>query len=174
TCALPILARMTRSQIAPPSAQAELVVLTTDMGSSMPTLGEVPRRRRGTDPCVRRVCRGRAAAVCRRRSGPRVDRVVGRAGREDILLGVTTKSLSVTSSPVRALRSSLRLSVPLAVATAVLMATPAMADLPEAWETPETAGFLDHFILIAAVPVGVALVIALLTLLPSLARGEKL
>lgn len=97
-----------------------------------------------------------------------------RAGREDILFSVTTKSLSVTSSPVRALRSSLRLSVPLAVTTAVLMATPAMADLPEAWETPETAGFLDHFILIAAVPVGVALVIALLTLLPALARGEKL
>lgn len=100
--------------------------------------------------------------------------MAGRAGREDILLGVTTKSPSVTSSPVRALRSSLRLSVPLAVTTAVLMATPAMADLPEAWETPEAVGFLDHAIYILGLPVAVALVITLLVLVPSLARGEKL
>lgn len=100
--------------------------------------------------------------------------MVGCAAREDILARVTTKSPFVTSSPVRALRSSLRLSVPLAVTSAVLMAAPAMADLPEAWETPETVGFLEVLVLILVIPVAAALVIALLSLLPALARGEKL
>lgn len=87
---------------------------------------------------------------------------------------MTTKSPSVTSSPVRALRSSLRLSVPLAVTSAVLMAGPAMADLPEAWETPETASFMDHLLFILALPLAATVVITLMVLVPALARGEKL
>lgn len=80
----------------------------------------------------------------------------------------------MTTSPVRVLRSSLRLSVPLAVMSSVVLAAPAMADLPEAWETPESASFLDFLVLVLAIPVGVALVITLLAIAPALARGEKL
>ncbi|GGD16532.1 hypothetical protein [Nocardioides daphniae] len=87
---------------------------------------------------------------------------------------MTTKSSSVTTSPVRALRSSLRLSVPLTVIGSALLAAPAMADLPEAWETPESVGFMDFFLIVLVVPLVVALVITLLTVLPALARGEKL
>ena len=87
---------------------------------------------------------------------------------------MTKKSTSVTTGPVRFLRSSLRLSVPLAFVGVILLAAPALADLPEAWETPEEKGLLDILFFILVLPVGAALVIVLLTLLPSLARGEKL
>lgn len=84
------------------------------------------------------------------------------------------KSSSVTTSPVRALRSSLRLSVPLAVIGTAMLATPAMADLPEAWETPDEVGFLDIFLYIGVLPLAATLIITLLVLLPALARGESL
>lgn len=87
---------------------------------------------------------------------------------------MTTKSTSVTSSPVRVLRSSLRLFVPLAVMSSLTFAAPAMADLPEGWETPEAVGLGDFLILVLAIPLSIALVLALLTVLPALARGEKL
>ena len=80
----------------------------------------------------------------------------------------------MTTSPVRALRSSLRLSVPLAVIGTVLVAAPALADVPEAWQTPDEVGLLDILLLILVFPLGLALIITLLTLIPALARGEKL
>lgn len=95
-------------------------------------------------------------------------------GGEDILGLVTMKSTSVTTGPARFLRSSLRLSVPLAFIGTVLLAAPAMADLPEAWETPDEKGLLDILLFILVFPVAAAIVIALLSVLPALAKGEKL
>lgn len=87
---------------------------------------------------------------------------------------VTTKSSSVTASPARALRSSLRLSVPMAVIGSVLVAAPSMADTPAGWPEPTDGGsFLDHFLLIAVYPLAIALVIALIVYVPALLGKDK-
>ncbi|QCX26905.1 hypothetical protein [Nocardioides jishulii] len=87
---------------------------------------------------------------------------------------MTTKSTSVTTSPARALRSSLRLSVPLTVIGTALLAAPALALPPEGWDTPESVSFMDYFLLVLVFPLALALVITLAAILPSLVRGEKL
>lgn len=87
---------------------------------------------------------------------------------------VTTKTSSVTTSPVRFVRSSLRLSVPLGIVGTVMLAAPALAERPEAWETPESVQFMDFFLLVLALPLAAAVVITLLAILPALVKGEKL
>ncbi|WP_110239087.1 hypothetical protein [Nocardioides gilvus] len=87
---------------------------------------------------------------------------------------MTTKTFSVTTGPVRLVRSSLRLFVPLGILGSVLLAAPALAERPEAWETPESVGFLDFFLLVLVFPLVATAVITLLTILPALVKGEKL
>lgn len=93
---------------------------------------------------------------------------------EDRLVAVTTKTSSVTTGPVRLVRSSLRLSVPLGIVGSVLLAAPALAERPESWETPENVQFMDFFLLVLIFPLAAAVVITLLTILPALVKGEKL
>lgn len=69
----------------------------------------------------------------------------------------------------------IRRSALLLVATAVplLAASPAGAEVPEGWSNPEEVGFLHVMLYVAALPLGLALLIALAVYLPALARGEK-
>lgn len=94
--------------------------------------------------------------------------------REDTLVAVTTKTSSVTTSPVRVVRSSLRLSVPLGILGSVLLAAPAMAERPENWATPESVQFMDFFLLVLVFPLAATVVITLLAIVPALVKGEKL
>lgn len=100
--------------------------------------------------------------------------MLGSRQREDTLVSVTTKTSSVTTSPVRFVRSSLRLSVPLGILGSVLLAAPALAERPEGWSTPESVGFMDFFLVVLLFPLAATLVITLLTVLPALVKGEKL
>lgn len=100
--------------------------------------------------------------------------MVSSPGREDRLVAVTTKTSSVTTSPVRFVRSSLRLSAPLGIVGAVLLAAPALAERPEGWEAPESVQFMDMFLLVLVFPIVAAVVITILTILPALVKGEKL
>ena len=79
----------------------------------------------------------------------------------------------MTTSSARALRTSLRLSVPMAVLGAALAAAPAMAATPANWPEVDEGSFMDHFLLIVAYPVGLALVIALLAFAPALLGKDK-
>ncbi len=69
----------------------------------------------------------------------------------------------------------IRRSALLLVATAVplLSASPASAEIPEGWSDPDEVGFLHLMLYVAALPIGLALLIALAVYLPALARGEK-
>jgi hypothetical protein len=58
-------------------------------------------------------------------------------------------------------------------AVPVLAASPATAEVPEGWSNPEEVGFLGVMLYVAALPIGLALLIALAVYLPALARGER-
>ena len=60
-----------------------------------------------------------------------------------------------------------------ATAVAVLVASPAGAEVPEGWSDPEEVGILDLLLVIGAIAVGIAVLIALAVYLPALARGER-
>lgn len=75
---------------------------------------------------------------------------------------------SVTATLIRRAATLL-----LAVAVTVLAASPAGAEVPEGWSDPEEVGLLDLLLVVGAIPVGIALLIALAVYLPALARGER-
>ncbi len=72
-------------------------------------------------------------------------------------------------------RSLLALAGAGAFVLAAAAATPAVADTPEAWEQPPTVSGLEFLLVLAIIPLGIALVLVLLTVLPSLAsrRGYE-
>lgn len=73
-------------------------------------------------------------------------------------------------------RSSRRLLRALALTPALLLplvAAPALAAPPEAWPDADPVGALDFLLVLLLIPLGLALLIALLAYLPSMAKGEK-
>lgn len=73
----------------------------------------------------------------------------------------------------RAVRRSLRA---LALAPAVLLssvAAPALAAPPETWPDAEPVGAVDFLLVLLVIPLGIALVIALLATLPAMARSGR-
>lgn len=60
-----------------------------------------------------------------------------------------------------------------AVASSLAIAGPASADVPQGWE-PTHMTPLDLLTFILFIPLGVAIVISLLVLLPGVMRGERL
>lgn len=52
------------------------------------------------------------------------------------------------------------------------LALPAFADIPEGWDNPENPGSLRFLLVIAGIPLALALIIALAVYLPSVLRGE--
>lgn len=61
-----------------------------------------------------------------------------------------------------------------ATATPVLLAAPAMAEIPEGWSDPPEVGLLQLLVVILGIPLVLVLLISLAVLMPALARGEKL
>lgn len=73
----------------------------------------------------------------------------------------------------RVVRRSLR-ALALTPALALpLVSAPALAAPPESWPDAEAVGALDFLLVLLIIPVGLALLIALLAYVPSMARGEK-
>ncbi|MFZ5845870.1 MAG: hypothetical protein ACOYX5_00645 [Actinomycetota bacterium] len=73
----------------------------------------------------------------------------------------------------RAVRRSLRA---LALAPAVLLssvAAPALAAPPETWPDAEPVSAVDFLLVLLVIPLGIALVIALLASVPAMARGGR-
>ena len=60
------------------------------------------------------------------------------------------------------------LAVPAALAAVVALPSVAGADTPAAWQEPPHASGLDFLLVLVLIPLGLALVITLLTLLPSM------
>jgi hypothetical protein len=58
--------------------------------------------------------------------------------------------------------------------SSVLMATPASADVPEGWETPDKVDKLHAILLLGGVPLLLFVVIAFLVYAPSVVRGERI
>lgn len=89
-------------------------------------------------------------------------------------------SLVITSEPssrTSVRRRSRRLTSAAAASVVVAvtgLAAPAGADVPEGWSNPEDVDTLYALLLLAGVPLLLFVVIAVLTYLPALVRGEKL
>lgn len=86
----------------------------------------------------------------------------------------TTTASRPQTSPARAVRTSLRLSVPVAVlASAVLAAPGAFADVPKGFSDPDDVSVVQFLIVLVALPLALALLITLAVYIPALVRGEK-
>jgi hypothetical protein len=73
----------------------------------------------------------------------------------------------------RVVRRSLRALALIPAAALPLVAAPALAVPPEAWPDAEPVGALDFLLVLVLIPLGLFLLIVLLSSVPSLARGEK-
>jgi uncharacterized membrane protein YgcG len=67
-----------------------------------------------------------------------------------------------------------RLAVPVLATGAVLAGAPAQADVPVGWPDPPSIPLMDGLLVYVFAPVALFVLIALLTVAPSLARGERL
>ncbi len=84
---------------------------------------------------------------------------------------------SEPSSSISVRRRSRRLTSAAAASVVVALtglAAPASADVPEGWSNPDDVDMLYALLLLAGVPLLLFVVIAVLTYLPALIRGEKL
>jgi hypothetical protein len=70
-------------------------------------------------------------------------------------------------------RRSLRTLILTPAVLAPLVAAPAFAAPPEAWPDAEATSALDYLLILLVIPLGLALVITVLALVPSMIRGEK-
>ena len=69
-------------------------------------------------------------------------------------------------------RPLLTLAVACSFVLAAAAVTPAAAAVPEGWETAPSVSALDFLLVILIIPLGIALVLTLLTILPSLTRDR--
>jgi hypothetical protein len=54
-----------------------------------------------------------------------------------------------------------------------LVSAPAFAVPPESWPEPEPTGALDYLLVLFLIPLGLALVVSLLAVVPSMVGGQK-
>jgi hypothetical protein len=73
----------------------------------------------------------------------------------------------------RARRPFLTLSVAASLVLSAGLASPAAAAEPEAWETAPDVSLLGFLLVVLIIPLAAAAVISLLTVLPSMARGDR-
>lgn len=79
-------------------------------------------------------------------------------------------------TPAQVRRAARALAIPGVVATALVIvttATPAYAEAPEQWEGSDPVAPLHALLVLAGIPLGIFVVIALLVYLPSMIRGER-
>ena len=79
----------------------------------------------------------------------------------------------MSNQPQTFARRAVRAVAIVVVATLVLAASPALADVPSGWPEPEPVPLLRALLVYLVAPLGLVLLIALLTVAPSLARGER-
>ena len=79
----------------------------------------------------------------------------------------------MSNHPQTFARRAVRAVAIVVVATLVLAASPALADVPSGWPEPEPVPLLRALLVYLVAPLGLLLLIALLTVTPSLARGER-
>ncbi|HET7328253.1 MAG TPA: hypothetical protein VFJ14_13325 [Nocardioidaceae bacterium] len=72
-----------------------------------------------------------------------------------------------------ALRRAARVSVVAAPAAVLLAASPAFADTPASWQDPAPMSPLTALLVFVGIPLALFVTIALLTLAPSLIRGDR-
>lgn len=86
-------------------------------------------------------------------------------------------SVVITSSKSRVVRRAARaaaISTALAASVSgVVLASPASANVPEDWSNPDPVDTVTALLVYVGAPLGLFLLIALLVMLPGLARGEK-
>lgn len=87
-------------------------------------------------------------------------------------LALVTTPRARSSRPAR-LRAATRAAAVALVAGLVLVASPALADVPTGWPDPPDIAFLDAMLIYVFLPVTLFVIIALLVVLPSWARGER-
>jgi hypothetical protein len=80
----------------------------------------------------------------------------------------------VTTSRRLALRTTARVAAVALSAGLVLAGSPALADVPDGWPEPPSIPLLDGLFVYLFAPLGLFVLVALLTIAPSLARGERL
>ena len=79
----------------------------------------------------------------------------------------------MTSSTRTAVRRAATLSVA-SLTVFVLMSAPALADVPNGWSKPPHVSALERLTVFLFIPLGLALVIAGVVLLPGILKGEGL
>jgi hypothetical protein len=57
--------------------------------------------------------------------------------------------------------------------SSLALAAPASAKVPEGWSNPERVAPWEYLLVLVAIPVGLALLIALFVYVPALVRGER-
>lgn len=60
-----------------------------------------------------------------------------------------------------------------ALALTVLTAAPALANVPEGWSDPDSVSPLSFLLVLAAIPIGLFVLIGLAVYVPAAARGER-
>lgn len=73
----------------------------------------------------------------------------------------------------RVVRRFLRALALTPAAALPLVAGPALATPPETWPDPEPVGALEYLMVLLIIPAALALLIALLAYVPSMARGDR-
>lgn len=90
---------------------------------------------------------------------------------------VTSPASHPDRSQRRPVARAARVGVPASVLAGVAMAwataAPAAAEVPEDWSDPAAVAPWEYLLVLLAVPVGLALLIALLVYVPALVRGER-
>lgn len=69
-------------------------------------------------------------------------------------------------------RAVLTLSVACSLVLVAALTSPAVADTPKNWERPPDVSLLSYLLVLVIIPLGLAIVVTLLTVLPSLARDR--
>ena len=70
-------------------------------------------------------------------------------------------------------RRAVRVTAMVAVGALVLVASPALADVPSGWPEPPPVPLLDGLMIYLVAPLTLVVLITLLTITPSLVRGER-
>lgn len=70
-------------------------------------------------------------------------------------------------------RRAVRILALAPAAALMTLAGPALASPPEQWQVPPTVTPLDFLLVLVIIPLGLAAVITLLVMIPSMVRGER-
>jgi hypothetical protein len=82
--------------------------------------------------------------------------------------------VNTSHSHLRRIARTATVSIGAAVVVSPLIAMPAYAQVPQGWSDPKPVNGLHALLVLGGIPLGLFVLITLLVLAPSLARGERL